>query len=62
MRKRIPGLDRTIPKFIELVEKNRLEKRPYLPPFSLNCQGYQKGFPTLLREKIDRKQKIELKT
>ena len=62
MRKRIPGLDKTIPKFIELVEKNRLSKRPYLPPFSLNCQGYQKGFPTLLREKIDRKQKIELKT
>lgn len=59
MRKRIPGLDATIPKFIELVERNRIMKRPYLPPFSLNCQGYQKGWPTLLREKVQRKKQLE---
>ena len=62
MRKRIPGLDKTIPKFIELVESNRIAKRPYLPPFSLNCQGYQKGYPTLLREKAQRKKHIEDKS
>lgn len=59
MKKRIPGIERTIPKFIELVEGNRSAKRPYLPPFSLNCQGYQKGYPTLLREKMLRKTRIE---
>jgi hypothetical protein len=24
------------------------------PPFSLDCRGYQKGYPTLLREKVKR--------
>ena len=24
------------------------------PPFSLECSGYQKGYPTLLREKVKR--------
>jgi hypothetical protein len=62
LRERIPGIDRTIPKFIQLVEGNRLAKRPNLPPFSLNCQGYQKGFPTLLREKMQRKESIQDKS
>ena len=61
MKKRIYGIDRTIPKFIQMVEANRATKRPSLPPFSLNCSGYQKGFPTLLREKMLRKKQIEAK-
>ena len=59
MKKRIYGIEKTIPKFIEMVEANRAAKQPNLPPFSLNCSGYQKGFPTLLREKMLRKQTIE---
>jgi len=61
MKKRIYGIDRIIPKFIQMVEANRATKRPNLPPFSLNCSGYQKGFPTLLREKMLRKKQIEAK-
>jgi hypothetical protein len=60
MRQRIPNIESTIPKFIELVERNRQASRPRLPPFALNCQGYQKGYPTLLREKAERKKKLEL--
>ena len=61
MKKRIYGIDRAIPKFIEMVEANRATKNPNLPPFCLNCSGYQKGVPTLLREKMLRKKQIEAK-
>jgi hypothetical protein len=36
------------------VERNRAAASPAIPSFSLNCRGYQKGYSTLLREKIVR--------
>jgi len=35
-------------------EKNRAAKRPIVDPFPVVCEGYQKGFPTLLKEKVQR--------
>jgi hypothetical protein len=32
----------------------RLKTVRQFPPFSLECRGYQKGYPTLLREKVKR--------
>jgi hypothetical protein len=51
------GLNTTVPRLIQLVEKNRNSKRPAIPAFSLACKGYQKGYATLLREKVVRIQK-----
>jgi hypothetical protein len=39
-------------KFIALATKNYIAKASQFPPFSVNCKGYQKGFPSLLREKV----------
>ena len=39
-------------KFIQLSHKNYMSKNGQLPAFSTNCKGYQKGFPSLLREKM----------
>lgn len=39
-------------KFIQLARKNYLAKSSQFSPFSINCKGYQKGFPSLLREKV----------
>jgi hypothetical protein len=50
----IPGLDRQIVDLVKGVERNRAAASPAIPPFSLNCRGYQKGYSTLLREKIVR--------
>jgi Poly(A) polymerase catalytic subunit len=50
----IPGLDAQIPKFIHLAEENRRLKDPPIPSFPLTCRGYQKGFTTLLRERVVR--------
>jgi len=59
LKKRIKGIDKIIPKLINLVESNRNSKRPKIPAFYLNCIGYQKGYPTLLKEKMIRKKKLE---
>jgi len=50
----IEGVSRKIPKFIDLVEKNRAMKNPHIPGFPISCHGYQKGYATLLREKVGR--------
>lgn len=42
-------------RFIEVnnqLQHMKIEKQ--FPPFSLECSGYQKGYPTLLREKVKR--------
>jgi hypothetical protein len=39
---------------IDFNEKNRSSDRPTIPPFPIECSGYQKGFPTLLKEKVER--------
>jgi Poly(A) polymerase catalytic subunit len=39
---------------IDFNEKNRFAARPTVPPFPIECQGYQKGYPTLLKEKVER--------
>jgi hypothetical protein len=39
-------------KLIQLARKNYVAKSSQFTPFSINCKGYQKGFPSLLREKL----------
>lgn len=42
------------PELVRLVESNRELKKTQIPAFPLTCSGYQKGFATLLREKVER--------
>ena len=53
----IEGVAKKIPKFVQLVEKNRSLKNPHIPGFPISCHGYQKGYATLLREKVNRIQR-----
>ena len=53
-RQYIPNIERTAAKLVVLDEKNRLAKNPKIPAFPLVCHGYQKGYPTLLKEKMER--------
>jgi hypothetical protein len=46
-----------IPALVRLTEKNRMATHPHIPAFPLTCSGYQKGFATLLREKVARIQR-----
>jgi hypothetical protein len=46
-----------LPTLVGLVEKNRSATKPHIPAFPLTCSGYQKGFATLLREKVMRIQR-----
>ena len=55
----IPGIESKIATFIILDEENRKSKNPNIPSFPINCIGYQKGYPTLLREKVIRIKKIK---
>lgn len=48
---------RELPMIVGLVEKNRTATKPHIPAFPLTCSGYQKGFATLLREKVERIQR-----
>jgi hypothetical protein len=42
-------------RFIEVNNQlQSLKEVKQFPPFSLDCHGYQKGYPTLLREKVKR--------
>jgi len=50
----IPGIDSKIATFVMLDEENRGYANPRIPAFPINCIGYQKGWPTLLREKMVR--------
>ena len=49
------------PTLVELAEKNRVLPKPRIPAFPLTCSGYQKGFATLLREKVARIQREKAK-
>jgi hypothetical protein len=64
LKELIPGINYKIAQFVKLAEENRRQKDPKIPAFPLSCRGYQKGFPTLLREKAARvekaRQNIEL--
>jgi hypothetical protein len=53
-----------LPIFVKLTEQNRRSKYSRIPAFPLTCHGYQKGFSTLMREKVERilKEKKGLKT
>ena len=53
----IPKIDSRIAKFVALAEKNRIAKNPKIPAFPIICHGYQKGFSTLLKEKLGRVEK-----
>jgi hypothetical protein len=53
-RRYISNIESRISKLIRLVEHNRTAKNPSIPSFPLSCHGYQKGFSTLLREKLKR--------
>ena len=55
----IPGIDSKIATFLTLDEENRKSSTPKIPSFPINCIGYQKGYPTLLREKVLRLKKVE---
>ena len=46
-------------KLIELSSELRMREKTFFPPFSITCSGYQKGFPTLLREKVARILKLK---
>ena len=46
---------------IETLDKLRKSKVSQFPPFSITCSGYQKGYPTLLREKVIRIKKEKTK-
>ena len=46
-------------KLIELSSELRKRDKTFFPPFSITCSGYQKGFPTLLREKVARILKVK---
>ena len=50
----IPKIEQQIRTLILLTERNRLANNPNIPSFPLSCHGYQKGFSTLLREKVAR--------
>ena len=50
----IPNIQQQIRTLIVLAERNRIAKNPNIPSFPLSCHGYQKGFSTLLREKMER--------
>lgn len=52
---------RTIPTLVALAEENRTLRKPRIPAFPLTCSGYQKGFATLLREKVERIQREKAK-
>jgi len=43
-----------IKKFIELSEENYRATNSQFPPFSVNCQGHQTQFASLLRAKVER--------
>ena len=53
-RRYVTNIDNQIIKLILLTERNRTSKNPTIPSFPLSCHGYQKGFSTLLREKVNR--------
>lgn len=46
-------------KLIEISSELRNRDKSFFPMFSITCSGYQKGFPTLLREKLVRIQKLK---
>jgi hypothetical protein len=48
-------------KLIEMSSELRKKDKSFFPPFSISCTGYQKGFPTLLREKVARILKLKQK-
>ena len=56
-RQYIPNIEATAAKLVVIDEKNRVAKNPKIPAFPLICHGYQKGYPTLLREKMERTKK-----
>ena len=53
-RRYISNIESRISKLVRIVEQNRTAKNPSIPSFPLSCHGYQKGFSTLLREKLKR--------
>lgn len=53
-RRYIYNVESRISKLVQLTERNRIAKNPHIPSFPLSCHGYQKGFSTLLREKMRR--------
>lgn len=53
-RQVLPGLAAALPRLIRINEQNRARKHLFIPAFPLKCAGYQKGYPTLLREKVVR--------
>jgi hypothetical protein len=53
-RRYVSNIESRINKLVELTERNRIYKNPNIPSFPISCHGYQKGFSTLLREKVNR--------
>jgi hypothetical protein len=43
-----------VKKLIDLANRMHKSTAGYFPPFSISCRGYQKGYATLLREKVAR--------
>ena len=43
-----------VKEFVQLAERNLSAKGSQFPAFPITCRGYQKGYATLLREKVER--------
>jgi hypothetical protein len=39
---------------VRFTEANRASKHPVVEPFPTHCEGYQKGYPTLVKERLQR--------
>ena len=50
----MPNLLCRVKSLIDLSQKSYVTKSHYFPAFALSCKGYQKGYATLLREKVAR--------
>lgn len=53
-RRYVSNIESRIGKLVQVAEQNRVAANPSIPSFPLSCHGYQKGFATLLREKMVR--------
>lgn len=57
--KSMPELQCRVKTLLDISQRNYTASSGYFPAFSLSCKGYQKGYATLLREKVARIKKLK---
>lgn len=57
LRSRFPSMLRAIPTLVRVGEQARTRAHETIPAFPIQCKGYQKGYTTLVREKVARIQR-----